>query len=212
MKIDDNQQDKWRIKRQMCGCSFLDLVIFELTVAIFTQNQKSRSLYYQFTQSHKFLLGNINLLKSYSKKCVFPLFSKSHTIYDQHHSYLLGGEQRASTARAPPPPLRHFRAKSALQVWFREKFSLRFSSWVSEYVNLRKITLPTILRNLTRYFFPCLILPDYIKFYFYWKLHIVFKKGGITFKGRHSLYSVPVSFCILCYEIFLFDTKSSSNF
>ena len=87
MKMDNNQQDKGRIKRQMCGCSFLDLVIFELTAAIFTQNQKflkSRSLYYQFTQSHKFLLGNINFLKSYSKKCVFPLFSKSHTIYDQH--------------------------------------------------------------------------------------------------------------------------------
>ena len=74
MEMDNNQQDKERIDGQTCGCSFLDLVIFELTATIFTQNQKflkSRSLYYQFTQSCKFLLESINSLKTYSNKRVF---------------------------------------------------------------------------------------------------------------------------------------------
>ena len=38
MEMDNNQQDKERINGQTCGCSFLDLVIFELTAAIFSQN------------------------------------------------------------------------------------------------------------------------------------------------------------------------------
>ena len=78
MEINNNQQDKIRINRQICSCSFLDLVIFKLRAAIFTQNQiilKSWSLYYQFTQSYKFLLdSNKNSLKSYSDKCVFHDF------------------------------------------------------------------------------------------------------------------------------------------
>ena len=87
MEMNNNQQNKKRINRQTCGFSFLDLVIFELRAAIFTQSQnffKSWFLYYQFTQSCKFLLESINSLESYSIKCVFPWFSESHTIYDQH--------------------------------------------------------------------------------------------------------------------------------
>ena len=80
MKMDNNQQDKGRIKRQMCGCSFLDLVIFELTAAIFTQNEnflKSRYSYHQFTQPCKFLFESINISIKY-KFFNLPLIITDH--------------------------------------------------------------------------------------------------------------------------------------
>ena len=56
-----------------------------------------------------------------------------------------------------------FGEKSSFQVLFHENFSPRAWLWGSEYVNLRKIPLLTVPRNLTRNFFPgeILILPDY---------------------------------------------------
>ena len=54
----------------------------------------------------------------------------------------------------PPPLFEAFlRKKGTLQVLFYRNFSPRASLWGSEYVILHKISLLTVPRNLTRYFF-----------------------------------------------------------
>ena len=87
--------------------------------------------------------------------------------------------------------------KSTLQVWFHEKFSPRASSWGSEYVNLHKILLPTVPRNLTQYFFQGSPILTHISA----RLQGFFKFWVQIF-AILTIKSIPTTFCYEKYRVF----------